>query len=172
MTSMSSDVHAAVIGVWDAPGLNSQFTQYWPASSVSEFPVLHDGEATPAQPMPYCVFSQGDVNVVSRMSGSGQGVGSANRQEIRDMSWEFKIHAKAAVVDGSAVSAKSVASSLANEVIKRFGGHPTELPTPLSLDNGFFLYSQYQYDIGMREEDDVYAWVIKYMFRVDVPVAS
>ncbi len=165
MSVASADIHKAVNTVWDASTLDASFKALWDADvDTTEFPVLHDQEATPEQPFPYCVYEISSSSTTDRMSGVGSTI-----REIRDVSWVFHIHARE--VDGDGRTAKEIAAELAEEVMKVFGGHPTVAATDLSLDNGGFLISTYQNDMGIKTGEDEYQWNVIYIFKVDVPVA-
>lgn len=163
MSVGSADVIAAVVVSWDEANLDEDFTGNWASGDVDNYPVLHDAEAGPKQPFPYCIFVLGALSVVSRMSGM-----DTNRREIRDVPLEFHIHAKATSAD----DAKTVAAGLAEAVMAQFGGHPSELPGDLTLANGNALITQYTNDFGIRTGDDEYQWNINYILKVDVPVAA
>jgi len=159
----SRDVHEAVATAWDSADLDDLFTAYWGGDDSDDFLVLNDQEAAPEQPFPYCIFNQEEPIVVNRMSGT-----LSARREVRDIIWEFRVYAK--TVDSTA--AKDVAGALAEEIMKVFGGHPTETPSALSLDTGQHLITQYLTDYGMRLGDSEHYWLVRYLFRVDVPVAQ
>ncbi len=164
--SGSADLHQGIVRVWTQANLDTLFKGYWKPSNTTEFLSLLDQEGIPAQPFPFCIFIHDPGNTVTRMSSSG--VGSA-RNENREIPIEFHVHAKA-VTNG--VSAKQLASSLADSVMQVFGGHPVITPyTPL-LTNGGVIQSQYQDDNGIREDNQVWRWVVRYKFLVDVPVAA
>ena len=160
----SADFQEALNRVWDENGLNAEFMATWLESDKNEFPVLHDQEACPSQPFPYCVYSQETVNTITRMTGST----SSSRREERDIPLNFHIHAKGT----DDVDAKELAANLAEKVIAIFGGHPDTVPKDLMLENGSFLQSQYQNDYSVRTGDEEYQWVVSYVFKVDVPVAA
>lgn len=160
-------IHKAIVGVWDTYGLDWVFKRNWTESQRDEFPSLHDGEAGAATPLPYCVFRADPNTVVTRMSGR---TGVAKRYEIHDHPWMFNIYTKG--VAGK--DAKTVAAELAEEVLQRYGGHPTAVPqTPVS-DTGDILLMQYTNDYGVRPPgaDENYQWVITYTIRADVPQAA
>jgi len=159
--SGSLDVHAAVVAAWN---LDTPFQVYWPAGSIGAFPVLHDTEAGPAQPMPYCIFGFQATNVIGRMSGT-----DTNRRELRNVPLSFSIHTR--TFSGVSKSAKKVAGELVNLVMALYGGHPSIVPAELVLDMGGVLQLQYQNDYGGRTGDDEYSWMINYLVQVDVPVA-
>lgn len=159
----AADIHKAVATLWESSGLNTTFQSYWDVADRSLHVSLNDGEASPACPAPYCVFSARMPNVSSRMSPTT--TTTANRALI-DHPWTFEIHAKQTALK----SAKEMASDMAAEVIKVFGGHPTEEPQELALDNGWVLNCQYQGDWGEREGDTNHKWTIEYNIRADVPV--
>lgn len=163
--SGTADLHEAIVTAWDAASLDTHFTNLWSSDVVaSEWVVLNDGDTSPAQPMPYCVVEQSPGVTTARMTGA-----ALINREIRDVPVQFRVHAKA--VDGDSRDAKKIAIDLINEIMKVYGGHPTESPSALELDNGNFLIGQYQNDYGVRTGDDEHQWIIEYLFRLDVPVA-
>ncbi len=166
MSVGTADLLKALNVVWDASALDASFLALRDASVVdAEYPVLHDQEAAPTHPFPYCVMDEADSVTTDRMSG---GVASIN--EIRDVSVRFNVQARA--VDGDARTPKEIAAFLAEEIMKVFGGHPTAVPVPLVLDHGGFLIAQYQNDFGLRTDDNEYQWIVAYLFRLDVPVMA
>ena len=162
MTIGAADIHKAVAALWESSGLNTLFQSYWSTADRSLHASLNDGEASPGIPYPYCVFSGGKPNVRSRMSPTT--LSSANRQEV-EHPWTFDVYAKQTPTK----SAKELASDLAAEILEVFGGHPTEEPSDLSLDNGWVLNCQYQNDWGERQDDQVHKWTVEYNIRADVP---
>lgn len=165
MTVGAGDLHKAINIVWDASDLNAAFTDLWESVvTVSDFVVLNDLEGGPSQPFPFCVYEQLGLNVVSRSSG-----GTSALRQIHDIPWSFHVHARKR--DGDSRTAKEIALTLAEEIMKVFGGHPTVTPTGLTLDNGNFLIASFQDDFGFRNGEDEWQWNVNYIFRVDVPVA-
>lgn len=165
MSVAAADLHKAVNTAWDNASLDGKFTALWDSDvTASEYEPLNDGEGDPSLPMPYCVFEQSAGNTSSRASAYGSYL-----REIRDISWEFRVHAR--TISGDTRTPKEIAAYLIEEIMKVFGGHPTQAPTGLTLDNGNFLIAQYQNDYGIRTGDDEYEWIVAYVFRIDVPVA-
>jgi hypothetical protein len=160
---LSADIHKAVNDVWNARLLDNPFTSLWSDPSLaSEFPVLHDQEAGPGQPFPYCVFEQSAGLITDRMSDD-----KTTKWEIRNIPWVFRVHARSL----SGQTAKEVATSLIDRIAREFGGHPVATPElDMVLDNGNFLLTQYVNDFGVRDGDDEYQWTLEYLFRVDVPI--
>jgi len=156
-------VHKAVATLWISSGLNTLLQAYWPVADRSLYTSLNDGEAAPKTPFPYTVFTARAANVRTRMSGDG----ANSKQHINDQPWLFEVHAG----PNGSYSAKEFASLMAEEVMKVFGGHPTQSPQSLTLDHGSVLIVQYQNDWGEREADDVHKWTVEYNIRTDVPVA-
>lgn len=166
MSVGSADLHEAIKTVWDASTLNASFEALYDDDvDDSEFTPLNDQEAAPGQPNPYCVFQVLTGSTTSRMSSVNVGF----NREIHDIPCEFRVHARQ--IDGDSRSSKKIAADLVAEIMKVFGGHPTVSPTDLSLDNGNFLISQYQNDLGIRTDEKNYQWTVTYLFRLDVPVA-
>ncbi len=159
----AADLHKAIVTLWDDNDLDDSFTNLWADSDVDLFPVLHDSEATPGQPFPYCVFQVSPGFVRTRMTRT------VNSQwQTVDVPMQFNIHAKE--ISGDARTAKRLASDLAAAVMAVYGGHPTEPPQDGELDNGNFLLAQYQNDYGVRTGDEEYLWIVSYVMRLDIPV--
>lgn len=162
-----ADIHRAFQSAWTADGLDDAFKALWndDDGTDDEFLVLHDQQAPPGQKFPFCVMDQASVTVSDRMSGM---VGAEVR-EIRDVSLTLRIHAR--TIAGDSRTAKEIATYLAEEVIKRFGGHPETSPTsPMSLDNGEALAVQLVNEYGVETGADEYSWTLVYNVRTDVPV--
>jgi len=158
----TADLHEAINTAWDASSLNTLFQNLW-SGYETEFPVLHDQEASPGQPFPYVIMEQTSTNVVTRMSTS------VGKREIRDIECTFNVQARA--ISGDSRTAKEIASYLAEEIMKVFGGHPTSAPSgTITLNSGNHLITQYLNDYGVRTGDDEYQWTIEYRFRLDVPI--
>lgn len=166
MAVLSVTLHKAVVKVWDDTGMEDIFNRNWVLADRTEFPALHDGEATPAQPWPYCIFEQPPGLTTVRMSGHD----ATERHEIHDVPWEFKVYARQIV--GVGKSAKQIASDLAEQITRRYGGHPTERPKQLVMDQGNVLFVQYSNDFGVRMGEDEHMWQVNYLCRLDVPMAA
>ena len=168
MAILSNDLHKAINTVWDASTLNATFRLLWNTTThpAASYPVLHDSEASPNQPFPYCIFDQMSVDISSRMSGEG----AAGRQEIHNLMFQFRIHAKS--VSGDDRDAKQIAYDMAEEVVKVFGGHPTTAPTAITMDTNKHVITQLLSDVGERTGDEEYRVDLDYLFRIDVPMAA
>ncbi len=165
MSVNSADFQKAIVTVWNASGLNATFQALWDAGvAVSEHAVLRDSEAAPKDPFPYCVMETTMGVTTDRMSGP-----DGTLREIRDLEVVFSVNARA--VSGDARTSKEIAADLGEEIMKIYGGHPEVSPTDLELDNGNFLISEYQGDVGVRLDEDQHQWRTTYLFRSDVPVA-
>lgn len=167
MSVGSADVCKAINAAWDAQSMDDHFTDLW-ASSVtsSDWEVLHDAEASDDQPFPYVVFEIGVPNTIERMSGNDE---NDVLMEVRDVPLSFSVYARK--ISGDGRTAKQIAGDLAEEIMKTFGGHPSESPSALTLDNGTALLVEHQTDYGVRQGEDEWQWVVDYVVRVDVPVA-
>lgn len=162
---MISDLSRGLVTAWVDSGLDAAFKAYW-AASGNEFYSLHDQQAPAAQPFPYCVFDQQAGTTITRMTRTKDQ--TAGRREHRSVPLEFRIHARAT----SDQTSKQLASYLAEEVVKVFGGHPTSVPVEISLTHGAVLQVQYQTDFGTRDGDQEYLWIVRYQLLLDVPVAA
>lgn len=164
MSVAGAAIHEVVATLWSSSGLNTLFQAYWAEADRSLYTSLNDGEAAPKTPFPFAVFTARAPNIVARMSGE-----DSSKQYINDQPWMFEVYAGP---NGSS-SAKEIAATVAEEIIKVFGGHPTQAPAAFpALDNGSVLIVQYQNDWGEREDDDVHKWTVEYNIRTDVPVAG
>ena len=168
MTVGSASIHKAVAELWESSGLNDLFKSYWTVAERLRYLPLNDAEAAPGTPFPYAVFSAEKPSTRARMTGLEN-----KKQHVVDQAWTFDIYA----AETSIKSAKEMAVELSEEVLKIFGGHPTEQPeiADMELDNGSVLLVQYDNDYGARqprsENGDVYQWTTGYNIRTDVPVA-
>lgn len=164
MSVAAADVYRAVVALWNSSNISNQFTAHWSVSNTAEFPVLNEKEAEGAHPFPYAVFELMAPSVKTRMTGST----AITNQELRDVSCRFKVLAR----DAAGSSAKIIAATLAEEIMKVFGGHPTVQGqfNDYAMTHGHILNSQYQTDFAVREDIGVYAWVVQYILKTDVPV--
>ena len=163
MTVGSADLHKAVAAIWASSGLEALFEGYWTVAQQADYITLNDGEAAPGTPLPYVVYDAPEPNIVSRMTGHS----ASEKHHVRDAEISFRVFAEQTDDD----SAKEFASDLAAEIMEVFGGHPTETPSSLTLDNGVVLINQYQSDFGVRVDDEVHLWTVRYIFKLDIPVA-
>ena len=160
MSIFTADVHKLIVAVWNANDIDSKFLAYRPANT--DFPVLHDGEATPGNDFPYCVFESTPPNTITRTTGNEEYSYMINRVPVN-----FNVHTKGA----NGKSAKKIASELVEELLAVFGGHPTRNPPELpALDHGCALIAQYMSDLPIRTGDDEYRWNLEYVFLTDIPV--
>ncbi len=167
MSISQADIYEAINTAWDESGLDDLFKSLWSDSVDSTlFPTLHDQEAQSGQPFPYCVIDVGNVNTLERMAG---GEDDGEKRETRELEVTFNIFTD--TVAGDTRSAKQIAADLVEEVMKVFGGHPTQKAGSLSLNYGNHLITQYQKDYSMHVEDDKYQWVLVEKILIDVPLA-
>ncbi len=159
-----ADFHRAVVSLWKQEGLDVPFKNHWAVPADAEVRrVLHDTEASPGQPFPYCVFEVNEPNTKARSTG-----GQADRRgrEYRTYNLTFNIHTR----DAGNSPAKNLAVSLCESIISVFGGHPTCVPKNLSLTHGDVLNCRYERDVGVKTGEQEWQWVITYSVEVDIPV--
>lgn len=162
MTIGIASLHKAIRNAWMSWDLNDDFKMYYSPEDKTLFPTLHDGEATPKQPFPYCVYEIIGSSINARMTGHTV----SEKHRIEDVPAMFYIHTKAA----GTKSAKEFGAVLLEELLAKFGGHPTTRPRNFgSIDNGQVLLCQYQYSRGMRTGDEEHRWEVEYLFKVDFP---
>lgn len=151
-------LEAAIVEVWRASILEAAFKAYWNESQKGRYPVLHDQEAGPQQPWPYCVYLLPASVPTVRMAGKKQEVDAI--REIRDTKIEFHVFARST----GSTSGKELAAALAAQVREVFGGSPTVAPTAVP---GAFL-CQPGDELGVRQGPDEYKWLVKYTIRTDL----
>lgn len=158
----TGDLWNAIATLWTNASLDTPFKALWGAEhDQDDYPVLNDMEATPGHPQPYCVCDVPGGRTINRMSNTDD-----TNREIRDIPVRFHVHAKKTSLSSN--SAKQIARDLAEEIMKKFGGHPTVAPTALELTNANWMQAQYQTDYGIRTGDDEYEWVVSYLMKIDV----
>jgi hypothetical protein len=159
-----ADFYSALQTTWNASGLNDTFKALWD-SDTDEYFVINQQEAPGEQPFPYVVMNQTSSNTLNRMSGCGNTL-----REVRDIQIVFNVHTREREDDLR--TAEAIAAYLVEEIMKVFGGHPTENPTgTVTLSNGNHLITTYQNDYHIVTEEGICQWVVIYNFRIDVPVA-
>ena len=165
MSVTSLALHKAVNTVWDTSGLDWSFKKYWSVSEREQFLSLDESQAMAGTPMPYCVYSQASQETIARMTKVASATG---RQEFHQSLFQFHIFANT----NGTKTAKDIAGELAEEILKHFGGHPTEQPKELVLDVGSVINVQYQSDYGLKLDSNVYQWNVMYLIQTDVPMAN
>ena len=162
--SGSADLHKAIAALWISSGLDALFQAKWNEADRSKYATLNDAEAAPGTPFPYTVFEAAQPSTDIRMSGRAR----KQKYHVDDQTWTFSVYA----IPEESKSSKVVASELGDEILKVFGGHPTEEPQTggMELDNGSVLLVQYQYDHFERQADNVWKWSVEYKIKTDKPV--
>ena len=166
----SADLHLGMVARWNTSGLNKAFTDLWAVADRSKFVPLVEAMVPKGTPLPYCVFEQEPSITIARMSGR---TGSGSKFENRDVPWQFRIHAQQRSLAGDNRDAKTVAADLMGLILGEFGGHPETAPNPIPLEHGgCVLNLQYETDYGVKEDEKVYLWIIRYIAKIDVPVTT
>lgn len=163
MSVGSASICKAIAALWQNSGLHTQFTAYWATSDKTDFPSLNDAEAEGAHPFPYCVFELDENVPTMRMAGGT----TTTKRVVREVGLMFHVHAKP--VDPH--SAKEIAATLAEEIVKVFGGHPTvkNQIDGYSLDDGAILLSELVSDSSLRENIENWEWLLRYKIQTDSP---
>jgi hypothetical protein len=155
------DIHRSIVAVWDFYEVGDFFMDRWAPGDRDEYLTLTDTEADANQPWPYCVFDCASFPVVSRSSGKA----AYQIREYGEIPLAFNIHAK----DTDTETGKAIASDLAEEIMRKYGGHPEERPAKLKLTHGGVTNLQFQNSKGIRTGDTEYQWVVEYTIRTDIP---
>lgn len=163
ITALSADL--VVASIWDT-NLDWEFKKNWSVENRERYVVLHDQEAVPNQPFPYCVIEVGKTSVQTRMVGHSRN----EKHQIVDVPVEFRVHTRG--LSGSGKTAKATAGELADLVMAYYGGHPTAEPKTATLPVGSLLQVQYQSHYGTRTGDEEYQITINYLVKLDLPYQS
>jgi len=165
MSVSTAAFYKAIVTAWKNSGLDDLFKALWSDPTSTEYLVLNDQLALGGQPFPFCVMEVVSPTTTDRMSGGVHAL-----REIRDITVNFNLHARD--VDGDTRTNKEIAAYLAEEVMKVFGGHPTQSPSAvIQLENGNHLITRYDNDYSIRTGDEETQWVLVFTFRIDTPVA-
>ena len=124
-TRGSWTLHEALICRWEDSNLDVEFRAFWPVSTETRYNPLHDTEARPTPPGPYCVYEIQEGTVEGHDSGVQ---GDTENQMIR-VPVEFRIHAKST----STRSGKAIGRDLAKKVAGAFDPGEDE-KTPLEYN--------------------------------------
>lgn len=161
MSVATADLHKAIRTTWNASTLNASFRALRDNEVTGV--VLTDRMGFAGEAFPYCVFEHSSGTTTDRMSN-----GASALSEIRDVLINFHVHARS--ISGDSRTSKEIAAFLGEEIMKVFGGHSTQAPASITLDNGNHLITQYQTDFGIWTGEDEYEWVVGYIHRLDIPV--
>lgn len=169
----SRHLFAAIYSHWYAAGtgLDAAFKALRRSgltAAETALPTIHEGEARPGTPLPYCVYSQTPGYVESRSSPGSADANTVGRH-IRVADVTLRIHATAT----SSKTAKDVAADLGDAVLQHFGGSDSTSGATLAIAAASaqgIIHAQYQSDWFFREGDDEWSFSIRYLFRVDAPV--
>lgn len=145
------NVDKAIVSHWDASGLDAQFRRFWSGRGVTEYPVLHDREARPQPPGPYCVFEIDQATIDHHSTGPPGDNPHLEHQVLR-VPLQFTIHA----IGDAATSGKKVAVTLASRVADAYD----DARLDLSEDSQVALIKEP--DFGAREGDEHWMWVVPY----------
>lgn len=147
------NLHRAIMSRWKATGLDERF---WNAAEVKtsgyrNYPALHDTEAKPKPPGPYCVFEVGDTT----RAGGSSGTNATTFKQYEDVPVTFTVHAET----------KTIAARLIADVARAFD---PEGENDWTVDGGdSIVMITRNGDQGMYEGDDAYAWILRYTLTVD-----
>lgn len=148
---------------WDEKSLDDRFREWWPTDPTSaddsHYPVLHDEEARPTPPGPYCVYEKSEGSTQQRHSGKT----SITENEILVVPVMFRIHAKSGMFSGGTRSGKDVAKELAKHVAVAFD----QSAGPLDIAPDRHVKTLRQSDFDVREGDTEWVWVLRYDIEVD-----
>lgn len=142
----SRHVIEAVILAWEDAQLSDLFKLNRAlANRNSEKDVLHERDAEPLTPFPYCVWSQAQGNRAEHMSYSDE-----SSRRTANTFWQFKVHAQT----------KVLAADLADKIMETFDTKRLCLPTTEGDGSGLVMRHLNEFHTPMG--DDEYLWNINY----------
>lgn len=150
----SWELHKAIQARWTESGLDDTFRAESDNPSDTSIPVLHDTEARPNTPFPYCVYT------IKAMSPDGHSSGrtlNTAQQYLRAMV-TFTIYAS----QRGNESAKSIVYRMAKEMSGAF-----DPPFKLDMETDKHLATIRDVDAAQRLDDDEWAWSVSYIFIID-----
>lgn len=169
MTSVSTDsLHVALDTLWETSGLNWEFKKRWPAAKRDRFLSLYDDTPAAGSQSPYAVFTiEPPFNLIRMRHESDP----TKQRESRDHMLTIRVHVLSDVSNPTGKDLKEIAAELQQLILGVFGGHPTQKPQRMALENACHDLTQYQNDFPMRtDEGESVMWTFTYLVRIDVPV--
>lgn len=148
-------VDEAIAKHWENNNLDKTFRDTWPDPTVTRYEPLHDGEARPTPPGPYCVYEKFDPVILGHMTGARD---EQTEMQFQDVTVQFTIHAKSSATE----SGKKIVRRLAEEVDKAFGPE-----NALPIRDDCHIVTVRGPDFHIREGDEEWAWVLQYTLTID-----
>ena len=150
-------LHEAIVCRWEDADLDDDFRSYWPVTTETRSSPLHDTEARPTPPGPYCVYEATEGNIDFHDSGT-QPLAEGQQQTVPV---DFRIHAK----NTATQSAKIICRDLAKKVAAAYDPGNLFGPLPIRDDAHFTTFRGA--DFSVREGDTEWMWVLQYEFVLD-----
>ena len=155
------NIDRAVVTRWTEAGLDAAFRAEWADPSRTDYPTLHEAEAEPSAPGPYCVFQHLPSPVpVGNMTGKVV----AKQHQLQHHTIRFEVHAKESATE----SPKDIAIRLAELV-------QTAFDSQAAWDLGstiWHVHSTRGPDWGVREGDNEYMVTVQYEVLIDVQLPA
>lgn len=128
------------------------------SQDITQYPVLHDEEASPSPPGPYCVL---DITEPVPLHHSTSKLHPHAEHHVQSSIVNFRIHAR----KRKGLSAKAVAIKLAQRLVEAFDD------APLDLFPGKMCSWTRMPDFGAKEDDEGYVRVVPYEIVYDKLIA-
>lgn len=152
----------AIVHRWDDADLDEEFRALWPVTTETRYGTLHDTEARPTPPGPYCVYELLEGSIDSRDSGK---FGDTENHLI-NIPLQFRIHAKSTGTS----SGKIIARDLAKKVAEAFDAG--NLFGPLAISPDAHFSTMRESDFSVRGDDTEWNWVLQYDVILDAEYDS
>lgn len=161
-------VDEAVALQWERNNLDKKFRDEWSDPADTNYEPLHDGEARPTHPRPYCVYEKSEPVLLGHMTGSNADPEVITTEnQLQEVTIQFTIHAKNRLIilpsgEQQLQSGKRIAKRLAEKVDEAFG---PENALPFKVDK--HVVTVRGPDWHIREGDEEWAWVLSYILTID-----
>jgi hypothetical protein len=159
-TRGSWTVGDAVFARWQSDSLDAKFKQQpgWLNVTDGEFLVFNVDEARPCpgpdkHPLPYCIYEQ----MKGTTTGNSSGASSVQEiQSYQEVPIQFTVYG----------STRDQAKEMAKLVAQAFDRGP------LNLQDDALIDIVRDPDFYMRQDDEVWAWVLPYRIQLDITYAG
>jgi hypothetical protein len=161
----NQSIDKAIYRRWNAQGLEAKFKAYWSDPTESAFHALNDTDAPANTPMPFCLYERGMPFRTARSTGSE--CEPANYVEYWTIPVQFTVKAptRGRGSNNFGRSGKDICAELVGQsepdgsgILKAFDDATGALD--FSDTNDRHVQTILQADYSLKEDDDVWAWVI------------
>lgn len=167
----SANLDLAVRTRWHAQGCDQLFTRFWPSPINTKFHPLNAGEARAQTPMPYAVYEA--MAPVRQFRSTGSTCEPENEVEYWNQLFQFRLHgaSPASGQVGYGRTGKDILREIVGQsepdgwgLLKAFD----DATGAMTLGgNDRFMCIVTEPDFSVREDDDVWAWVLQFTLQFE-----